>query len=191
MIELQDGRDVLDIGCGAGREVLEAATRVGPSGTVYGLDMNDDMLALARENKRRAGVSNAFFVRGTMEEIPLPPETVDVVISNCVINLSHDKDKVLSELYRVLKPAGRLAISDTVLEGKPAPAAKDDMDLWCSCISGAMEPDEYAARLTDAGFVDVSVRVTSWHGEVDGLGDGVRLGSAFISAARPKDTSNK
>jgi len=186
MVELRDGMDVLDIGCGAGREVLEAATRVGPSGTVYGLDMNDDMLALARENQRRAGVSNAFFVSGVMEEIPLPPETVDIVISNCVINLSHDKDKALSELYRVLKPAGRLGISDTVVEGKPAAAAKDDMSLWCSCISGSMEPGEYAARLASAGFVDVSVRVTSWHGEVDGLGEGVRLGSAFISATRPK-----
>lgn len=184
-VQLRDRMDVLDIGCGAGREVLEAARRVGPTGTAYGLDMNDDMLALARENKRRAGIANAVFLRGVMEDIPLPSETVDLVISNCVINLSSDKDKALSEIFRVLKPGGRLAVSDTVVDGKVADAARENMDLWCSCVSGSMQPGEYIERLSRAGFVDASCQVLSWYGEVEDLGEKVRLGSAFITAAKP------
>jgi len=185
MVRLTDGMDVLDIGSGAGREALEAARRVGPSGTVFGLDMNDDMLRLARENKRRTGVTNVFFLRGVMEEVPLPAESVDLVISNCVINLSSDKDRAVSEIFRVLKGGGRLGVSDTVVDGRVTEAARENMDLWCSCVSGSMEPDEYAERLRRAGFVDVSVQVKSWYGEVDELGKGVRLGSAFISATKP------
>lgn len=185
MIELKEGQVVLDIGSGAGREALEAAMRVGPTGKVYGLDMNEDMLALARENMGKLGVTNAAFIQGTMEDIPLQAGTVDLVISNCVINLSHDKDRALSEIYRVLRPGGRLGASDTVLDGKPDEAAVNDMDLWCSCVSGSMQVDEYAERLSKAGFVDVSVQVTTWYGEVDGLGQGVRLGSAFVSARKP------
>lgn len=186
MIELKEGQIVLDIGCGAGREALEAARRVGPTGKVYGLDMNEDMLALARENMNKLGVKNADFIQGTMEDIPLQAEAVDVVISNCVINLSYDKDKALSEIFRVLKPGGLLAVSDTVLDGKPDEAAVNNMELWCSCVSGSMQVDEYAERLSKAGFVDVSVQVTAWHGEVDGLGQGVRLDSAFVSARKPE-----
>jgi ubiquinone/menaquinone biosynthesis C-methylase UbiE len=177
--------DVLDIGCGAGREVLEAARRVGPTGTAYGLDMNDDMLSLAQENKRRAGMTNAVFLRGVMEDIPLPSGAVDLVISNCVINLSFDKDKALSEAFRVLKPGGRLGVSDTVVDGEVSQSARENMDLWCSCVSGSMQPGEYIERLNRAGFVDASVQVLSWYGEVPELGEGVRLGSAFITARKP------
>lgn len=185
LVQLREGMDVLDIGCGAGREVLEAARRVGPTGIAYGLDMNDDMLALAKENKRRSGLSNAVFLRGVMEDIPLPSETVDLVISNCVINLSGDKDKALPEIFRVLKPGGKLGITDTVVDGEVAQSARENMDLWCSCVSGAMQPDEYIERLNRAGFIDASVQVLSWYGEVEELGEGVRLGSAFITATKP------
>lgn len=184
-VELLPGQHVLDIGCGAGREVIEAAKRVGPAGIAYGLDMTDAMLKLSLENRRRAGVHNAVFFRATMENIPLPSESVDVIISNCVINLSPDKPAVMSEMFRVLRPGGRLAISDTVVEGEVPLYAREDPELWCQCLSGAMRVEEYRQNLERAGFVGVEITVEGWYDRPSLEEDGWRVGSAFISASRP------
>src|SRR4029450_905767 len=146
-IQLEPGQTVLDLGSGGGIDVLLSAKRVGPTGRVYGLDMTDEMLALARENQRKAGATNVEFLQGTIEAIPLPDNTVDVIISNCVINLSSDKDAVLAEAFRVLKPGGRFAVSDVVVRGEVPIDIRRSMELWVGCIAGALEETEYAARL--------------------------------------------
>jgi ubiquinone/menaquinone biosynthesis C-methylase UbiE len=160
LIDLQPGETVLDLGSGGGIDVLLSAKRVGPTGKAYGLDMTDDMLALARENQKQAGVTNVEFLKGEIENIPLPDNSVDVVISNCVINLSADKDRVLREAFRVLKPGGRFAVSDVVVRGSAPDAVRKSMLLWVGCIAGALEESEYIAKLTSAGFEDASVEST-------------------------------
>lgn len=160
LIDLQPGQTVLDLGSGGGIDVLLSAQRVGPAGKAYGLDMTDEMLALARENQRQAGVTNVEFLKGEIENIPLPDNSVDVVISNCVINLSADKQRVLAEAFRVLKPGGRFAVSDVVVRGSVPDEVRRSMLLWVGCIAGAMEENEYEAKLVDAGFTDVSIEFT-------------------------------
>ncbi len=157
LAELKEGETVLDLGSGGGIDVLLSARRVGPSGKAYGLDMTDDMLALARENQRRAGAMNVEFLKGEIEQIPLPDNSVDVIISNCVINLSADKDRVLSEAFRVLKPGGRFAVSDVVTRGAVPEALRRDMLLWVGCIAGALEENEYRAKLAAARFEAIGV----------------------------------
>ena len=157
LIDLQPGQTVLDLGSGGGIDVLLSAKRVGPTGKVYGLDMTDDMLALARENQRKAGATNVEFLKGTIEAIPLPDQSVDVIISNCVINLSVDKDAVLREAFRVLKPNGRFAVSDVVFRGDVPAEVRRSMELWVGCVAGALRDDEYASKLKAAGFVDVEL----------------------------------
>jgi arsenite methyltransferase len=160
LIDLRPGESVLDLGSGGGIDVLLSARRVGPTGKAYGLDMTDDMLALARENQRQAGVTNVEFLKGEIENIPLPDNSVDVIISNCVINLSADKDRVLREAFRVLKPGGRFAVSDVVVRGSVPDQVRKSMLLWVGCIAGALEENEYAARLSKAGFELVSIEPT-------------------------------
>ncbi|MGB6193166.1 MAG: arsenite methyltransferase, partial [Terracidiphilus sp.] len=160
LIELKPGEVVLDLGSGGGIDVLLSARRVGPAGKAYGLDMTDDMLALARENQRQAGVENVEFLKGEIENIPLPDRSVDVVISNCVINLSADKDRVLRETFRVLKPGGRFAVSDVVVSGSVPDAVRQSMLLWVGCIAGALEEQEYCAKLAHAGYTDVTIEPT-------------------------------
>lgn len=157
MAELQPGETVLDLGSGGGIDVLLSARRVGPAGKAYGLDMTDEMLALARENQRKAGVENAEFLKGEIESIPLPDASVDVVISNCVINLSADKDRVLREIYRVLKPGGRVAIADVVVRGEVPEQIRRSIELWAGCIAGALEEGEYRRKLEAAGFAGISI----------------------------------
>ncbi len=157
MITLEPGQVVLDLGSGGGIDVLLAARRVGPTGKAYGLDMTDEMLALARDHQGQAGVANVEFLKGTIEAIPLPDAAVDVVISNCVINLSADKDAVLGEAFRVLKPGGRFAVSDVVVRGEVPAAVRRSMELWIGCVAGALEESDYAERLRTAGFDEVSV----------------------------------
>src|SRR4051812_28762582 len=157
LIDLQPGQTVLDLGSGGGIDVLLSARRVGPTGKVYGLDMTDDMLALARENQHKAGATNVEFLKGTIEAIPLPDQSVDVIISNCVINLSIDKDAVLREAFRVLKPNGRFAVSDVVFRGDVPAEVHRSMELWVGCVAGALRDDEYASKLKAAGFVDVEL----------------------------------
>jgi SAM-dependent methyltransferase len=167
LAQLQPGQVVLDLGSGGGIDVLLSARRVGPTGRAYGLDMTPEMLELARRNQREAGVANAEFLQGTIEDIPLPDASVDVIISNCVINLAADKDLVLREAFRVLRPGGHLAVSDMVLR-KPLPdVAMRAMALWTGCISGALLDTDYAARLAAAGFVDVGIEVTRTLGAAD------------------------
>jgi arsenite methyltransferase len=200
LIELRPGETVLDLGSGGGIDVLLSAKRVGPAGKVYGLDMTDEMLALARANQQKAGVSNVEFLKGTIESIPLPDSSVDVIISNCVINLSSDKDAVLREAFRVLKPGGRFAVSDVVVRGAVPADIRRSMELWVGCIAGALEDSEYADKLTRAGFssvdvdpwrvynvedarsflIDGGVDVDRLAAEVDG-----RFVSAFIRAQKP------
>jgi len=182
---LQAGQDVLDLGCGAGGDVIKAARIVGPQGLVYGLDMTEEMLKLAQVNKQKAGARNVVFMKGTMESIPLPDESVDVVISNCVINLSPDKDSALREIHRVLRPGGRLAVHDTV-SSAPFPAqVQADSSLWCACVSGSMEVTEYEERLRNAGLEAASVDVEQWYSaEVSGA-PGLKVGAAFVSARKP------
>jgi arsenite methyltransferase len=204
LIELLPGQTVLDLGSGGGIDVLLSAKRVGPSGKVYGLDMTDDMLALARENQRKAGATNVEFLKGTIEAIPLPAQSVDVIISNCVINLSEDKDAVLREAFRVLKPGGRFAVSDVVIRGAVPSEIRRSMELWVGCVAGALEEDEYAAKLKGAGFE--SVEVEPWRVyqvddaraflaesgiDVDQLAPQVdgKIASAFIRARRPEAKS--
>ncbi len=157
LIELQAGQTVLDLGSGGGIDVLLSAKRVGPTGKAYGLDMTDEMLALARENQKRAGATNVEFLKGEIESIPLPDASVDVVISNCVINLSTDKDKVLREAFRVLKPGGRFAVSDVVVRGEVPADVRKSVELWVGCVAGALDEKEYVNKLEAAGFTDVAV----------------------------------
>lgn len=160
LIELQPGQTVLDLGSGGGIDVLLSAKRVGPTGKAYGLDMTDEMLALARENQRQAGVENVEFLKGEIEHIPLPDGSVDVIISNCVINLSADKDRVLREAFRVLKPGGRFAVSDVVTRGAVPDTVRQSMLLWVGCIAGALDEQEYLGKLHAAGFEAVSMEPT-------------------------------
>jgi SAM-dependent methyltransferase len=198
---LNPGEVVLDLGSGGGIDVLLSARRVGPTGKAYGLDMTDDMLALARENQRKSGVTNVEFLRGEIEHIPLPDNTVDVIISNCVINLSADKDAVLREAFRVLKPGGRLAVSDVIVRGDVPPDVRRSMELWVGCIAGALEEQDYAAKLRSAGFEDVGLepwRVYRLEDareflvesglDVDRIAPQVedRFASAFIRARKPR-----
>src|SRR5438045_2101329 len=159
LVALQPGETVLDLGSGGGIDVLLSAKRVGPGGKVYGLDMTDEMLALARDNQRKAGATNVEFLKGTIESIPLPDNSVDVIISNCVINLASDKDAVLRESFRVLKPGGQFAVSDVVVRGDVPADIRRSMELWVGCIAGALEEQDYAAKLRAAGFADVDVEV--------------------------------
>jgi arsenite methyltransferase len=160
LAQLREGETVLDLGSGGGIDVLLSAKRVGPTGKAYGLDMTDEMLALARANQAKAGATNVEFLKGEIENIPLPAAAVDVIISNCVINLSADKGKVLQEAFRVLKPGGRFAVSDVVCRGAVPAAVRRSMELWVGCIAGALEEQEYRRLLTNAGFVDVDVEPT-------------------------------
>ncbi|MEP6714061.1 MAG: arsenite methyltransferase [Terriglobia bacterium] len=160
LAQLNPGETVLDLGSGGGIDVLLSARRVGPSGKAWGLDMTDEMLALARENQRKAGVTNVEFLRGEIEQIPLPDQSVDVIISNCVINLSADKDRVFREAFRVLKPGGRLAVSDVVTRGEVPADVRQNMLLWVGCIAGALQESEYAAKLAAAGFGDIGIEPT-------------------------------
>src|SRR5215208_4040836 len=160
LAELKPGETVLDLGSGGGIDVLLSARRVGPSGFAYGLDMTDEMLALAEQNKAAAGAENVQFLKGHIEEIPVPEATVDVVISNCVSNLAADKGQVLREAYRVLKPGGRFAVSDVVAQGALPDDLRADMEAWVGCVAGALEEGEYRQLLTDAGFADIEVEVT-------------------------------
>src|SRR5204863_1738144 len=160
LAELHEGEVVLDLGSGGGIDVLLSARRVGPTGKAYGLDMTDEMLALARENQRKAGVSNVEFLKGDIERIPLPDASVDVIISNCVINLAADKRKVLAEAYRVLKPGGRFAVSDVVVRGELPVAVRRNMELWVGCVAGALTEAEFTALLAEGGVRGIGVEPT-------------------------------
>jgi arsenite methyltransferase len=160
LAELKAGEVVLDLGSGGGIDVLLSAKRVGPTGKAYGLDMTDEMLALARDNQRKSGITNVEFLKGEIENMPLPDNTVDVIISNCVINLSADKDRVLREAFRVLKPGGRFAVSDVVVRGEVPPEVRKNVELWVGCIAGALGESEYVEKLTAAGFTEVDVEPT-------------------------------
>jgi arsenite methyltransferase len=200
LIELEPGQTVLDLGSGGGIDVLLSAKRVGPTGKVYGLDMTDEMLALARANQGKAGATNVEFLKGTIEAVPLPDASVDVIISNCVINLSVDKDAVLREAFRVLKPGGRFAVSDVVVRGVVPPALRRSLELWVGCVAGALGDEEYAAKLRTAGFVDVDVEpwrvyraddarafLTESGLDADEMAPRVdgKIASAFIRARKP------
>ncbi|HEU5367161.1 MAG TPA: arsenite methyltransferase [Ktedonobacterales bacterium] len=200
LIDLRAGETVLDLGSGGGIDVLLSARRVGPTGFAYGVDMTDEMLALALENKAKAGVSNVAFLKGRIEDIPLPANAVDVVISNCVINLAADKSIVLRDAFRVLKPGGRFAVSDVVAEGAVPPELRRNMEAWVGCLAGALETDTYERLLREAGFEDVSIEITRRYTAAEaGLdpatlpagweaGDG-RLASAFVRARKPTAAS--
>jgi SAM-dependent methyltransferase len=200
LAQLNPGEIVLDLGSGGGIDVLLSARRVGPTGRTYGLDMTDEMLALARENQRKAGVENVEFLKGEIENIPLPDNSVDVVISNCVINLSADKDRVLRETFRVLKPGGRFAVSDVVVRGDVPAEIRRSMEMWVGCIAGALHDDEYIGKLVEAGFSGVSIEPTRVYSIEDArqflAGEGIdvdaiapqmenKFMSAFIRAVRP------
>lgn len=167
LAQLNAGEIVLDLGSGGGIDVLLSARRVGPTGKAYGLDMTDEMLALANENKRKAGAENVEFLRGEIEQIPLPDSTVDVIISNCVVNLSADKARVVAEAYRVLKPGGRLAISDVVVRGDVPAAVRRNMEMWIGCVAGALEEQEFLKLLRTAGFENPSIEPTRFYGAED------------------------
>jgi ubiquinone/menaquinone biosynthesis C-methylase UbiE len=160
LAELREGEVVLDLGSGGGIDVLLSARRVGPTGKAYGLDMTDEMLDLARENQRKAGVENAEFLRGEIEAIPLPDNSVDVIISNCVVNLSGDKRKVIAEAFRVLKPGGRFAVSDVVMRGEVPAQVRQSMELWVGCVAGALTEGEFRTYLTEAGFEQIDIEPT-------------------------------
>jgi SAM-dependent methyltransferase len=200
LAELREGEVVLDLGSGGGIDVLLSAKRVGPTGKAYGLDMTDEMLAVARENQRKAGAANVEFLKGEIEEIPLPDAHVDVVISNCVINLSADKDRVLRETFRVLKPGGRFAVSDGVVRGEVPAELRRSLELWAGCVAGALHENEYGEKLTAAGFTDVEIVPTRIYEAEDakellrGTGFDVeavasavdgKFMSAFVRARRP------
>jgi SAM-dependent methyltransferase len=200
LAELHEGETVLDLGSGGGIDVLLSAKRVGPGGKAYGLDMTDEMLALARENQTKAGATNVEFLKGEIENIPLPHEAVDVIISNCVINLSADKSRVLNEAFRVLRPGGRFAVSDVVCRGDIPEAVRHSMELWVGCVAGALEESEYKRLLAQAGFVDIEVEPTRIYAfedaravlagaglDVDVLAREVsgRIMGAFIRARKP------
>lgn len=201
LTRLNPGETVLDLGSGGGIDVLLSARRVGPTGKAYGLDMTDDMLALARENQRKAGVENVEFLKGEIERIPLPENSVDVVISNCVINLSDDKDQVIREAFRVLKPGGRFAVSDVVTNGAVPEEVRKSMLLWVGCIAGALQDEEYTAKLAAAGFSSIEIEPTRVYDVEDARtflsGEGIdvdaiapqvenKFMSAFIRATKPK-----
>jgi arsenite methyltransferase len=200
LAQLNAGETVLDLGSGGGIDVLLSARRVGPTGKAYGLDMTDEMLALARENQRKSGVENAEFLKGEIEHIPLPDHSVDVVISNCVINLSADKDRVLREAFRVLKPGGRFAVSDVVTRGEVPAEVRQNMLLWVGCIAGALQDTEYTSKLKTAGFDSIDIEATRVYSiedartflsgqgiDVDAMADAVegKILSAFIRATKP------
>ena len=201
LAELKQGETVLDLGSGGGIDVLLSARRVGPTGKAYGLDMTDEMLTLANENKRKAGAENVEFLKGEIEHIPLPDESVDVIISNCVINLSGNKDRVLMEAFRVLKPGGRFAVSDVVTRGEMLPEIRQSVLLWVGCVAGAMEENEYTAKLASAGFENIDIEPTRIYKAEDALSflrdqgldadaiapqiDG-KFMSAFIRAQKPR-----
>ena len=200
LAELMPGETVLDLGSGGGIDVLLSAKRVGPTGMAFGLDMTDQMLALAEENKRKSGLSNVHFLKGEIESIPLPSNSVDVIISNCAINLSGDKDRVLNEAFRVLKPGGRFAVSDVVVRGEVPAALRKNMELWIGCVAGALSDEDYLSKLSSAGFEAAEIEVTRVYTvedakeflagqcsdlqrlarEVDG-----KFVSAFVRAAKP------
>ena len=202
LAELKPGNVVLDLGSGGGIDVLLSARRVAPGGWAFGLDMTDDMLAVAEANKRKSGLQNVTFLRGEIEHIPLPNASVDVVISNCVINLSGDKDQVLREAYRVLKPGGRFAVSDVVVRGTVPDVVRKSMELWVGCIAGALADAEYVAKLAKAGFADITLEDTRVYGLTDaraflaanGLDADVlateidgTFASAFVRATKPTE----
>lgn len=202
LAELREGEVVLDLGSGGGIDVLLSARRVGPTGKAYGLDMTDDMLALAKRNAAEAGVTNVEFLRGRIEEIPLPSNTVDVIISNCVINLSGDKRRVLAEAFRVLKPGGRFAVSDVVVRGEVPADVRRSMELWVGCVAGALEEQEFRTLLAENGFTDIDIEPTRLYkgddarvflqdaginvdanlAEIDG-----KFMAAFVRATKPAD----
>ena len=201
LAQLNSGETVLDLGSGGGIDVLLSARRVGPTGKAYGLDMTDEMLALARENQRKAGVENVEFLKGEIEHIPLPDNSVDVIISNCVINLSGDKDRVLREAFRVLKPGGRFAVSDVVTRGPVPDGIRQNMLLWVGCIAGALDEVHYTAKLAMAGFEEIGIQPTRVYNiedartflagqgiDVDAIAPEVedKFMSAFIRATKPK-----
>lgn len=206
LAQLSAGEIVLDLGSGGGIDVLLSAQRVGPTGKAYGLDMTDEMLALARENQRKAGVENVEFLKGEIENIPLPDNSVDVIISNCVINLSADKDRVLREAFRVLKPGGRFAVSDVVVHGDVPPEIRENVLLWVGCIAGALQDADYSAKLAATGFEAIEIEPTRVHkvedarvfltekgldvetlaAQVDG-----KFWSAFIRARKPQTAAQK
>jgi SAM-dependent methyltransferase len=200
LAELKAGETVLDLGSGGGIDVLLSARRVVPAGKAYGLDMTDDMLALARENQRKAGVENVEFLKGEIEHIPLPDNSVDVILSNCVINLSGDKDQVLREAFRVLKPGGRFAVSDVVVHGHVPAEIRRSVELWVGCVAGALQDSEYAGKLAEAGFTAIDIEPTRVYDVEDArqflTGQGVdvdaiasmvagKFRSAFIRAIKP------
>ena len=204
LLALEPGQTVLDLGSGGGIDVLLSAKRVGPTGKVYGLDMTDEMLALARENQRKAGADNVEFLKGTIEAIPLPDNSVDVIISNCVINLSTDKDSVLREAFRVLKPGGRFAVSDVVVRGDVPADVKRSMELWVGCVAGALQDTEFDGKLRAAGFEEVEIEpwrvydiedarafLTEGGLDVSALAPQVegKFLSAFIRARKPETKS--
>ena len=199
LAELKPGETVLDLGSGGGIDVLLSARRVGPTGKAYGLDMTDDMLTLAQENKKKSGITNVEFLRGEIENIPLPANSVDVIISNCVINLSGDKDRVLAEAFRVLKPAGRFAVSDIVVRGEMPVDIRRRLELWAGCIAGALEETEYRSKLANVGFKEIEVEATRIYSadqakeflagnddaeKIEQMVDG-KFMSAFVRARKP------
>ena len=201
LAELKPGETVLDLGSGGGIDVLLSARRVGPTGKAYGLDMTDEMLALARENQKKAGAQNVEFLKGEIEQIPLPDSSVDVIISNCVINLSADKERVLREAFRVLKPGGRFAVSDVVTRGGVPELLRRDMLLWVGCIAGALEESDYRAKLKSVGFENIGIEptriyrvadarefLTSKGVDVDAIAEAIdgKLMSAFVRAVKPQ-----
>jgi SAM-dependent methyltransferase len=201
LAELRTGETVLDLGSGGGIDVLLSARRVGPTGKAYGLDMTDEMLALARENQRQAGIENVEFLKGEIENIPLPDNSVDVIISNCVINLSSDKDQVLREAFRVLKPGGRFAVSDVVVRGEVPQEVRQHMLLWVGCIAGALEDSAYFGKLAKAGFENIDIEPTRVYDiedarsflsaagvDVDRIAPqvGNKFMSAFVRATKPR-----
>jgi ubiquinone/menaquinone biosynthesis C-methylase UbiE len=207
LADLKPGDVVLDLGSGGGVDVLLSARRVGPTGKAYGLDMTDDMLALARDNQRKSGLANVEFLKGEIENIPLPDNSVDVIISNCVINLSADKDRAIAEAFRVLKPGGRFAVSDVVVRGGAMPeTVRRSMELWVGCVAGALEETTYREKLARAGFAGVEIEPTRIYRAADakhfleeaGLsGDTIlaqvdgRVMSAFVRAHKPESAAGR
>ena len=206
LAQLNAGDVVLDLGSGGGMDVILSARRVGPTGKAYGLDMTDEMLALAKENTRKAGITNVEFLKGQIEQVPLPDDTVDVLISNCVINLSADKDRVLAEAFRVLKPGGRFAVSDVVVRGEVPADVRRSMELWVGCVAGALTEDEYRSKLVASGFADVEIETTRVYDvedaraflaesglDVDAVAPLVngKITSAFVRARKPETSPAK
>jgi arsenite methyltransferase len=196
LAELRPGETVLDLGSGGGIDFLLSARRVGPTGRAYGLDMTDEMLALARGNLAKSGLANVEFLKGHIESIPLPDASVDVIISNCVINLSADKDRVLREALRVLRPGGRFAVSDVIVRGTVSEEVRRNVELWIGCVAGALQESDYLAKLASAGFQDIEIQVTRVYGPHDAAGSCLkavdtaalaegRFASAFIRATKP------